>query len=118
MLDPMCGSGLSGVAMRTFEHTCKPDWWLIEKEKHFRDLALENCLLGYTEIVAKNTNNTLPEEKSSAGHQYDHLLEKPSGSGNFKTLTPGTPEWKSYWKSNPSEQDEMLAFARTFNPQN
>ncbi len=112
VLDPMCGSGLSGVAMGVFEQSLKLDWWLIEKEKNFRDLALENCLLGYSQLVAHKLENTFPSDKpSNVGKQYDHLLVK--GNGDFKKLLPGTPQWKSYWKDHPESQEEMLAFAKT-----
>jgi hypothetical protein len=116
VLDPMCGSGMSGVACGVFEISHKLDWWLIEQEKSFRDLALENCLLGYSQLVAHRAENMLPPDRQPVGKQYDHLLDQQVG-GDFVGLTPGTPEWKSFWKSNPSKQEEMVAYARSLNPQ-
>jgi ParB-like chromosome segregation protein Spo0J/DNA modification methylase len=113
ILDPMCGSGMAGVAAQVYQATHKLDWWLIEREKSFRDLALENCLLGYHQIVAKNTANELPGD-SSTGRQYEErLVEKEKKVGDdFKKLTPGTEDWKIYWKWHPEAQEAMLAYAR------
>ena len=112
ILDPMCGSGMAGVAAQALDVSHKLDWWLIEMEKSFRDLALENCVLGYHQIVAKTAENIM--EDSTVGKQYDDWAEKhtPPLPEDFRQLIPGTEEWKRYWKENPDKQEAMLAFAR------
>lgn len=57
VLDPMAGSGMAGVAADALALTHKLDWWLIEEKKVYRDLAAENCLKGYSQIIlAKDTS--------------------------------------------------------------
>lgn len=97
VLDPMCGSGMAGVAAETFRVTLKLDWWMIEKEKEFRDLSMMNVMEGYESIVLKK----------GSGEKMTHsdVEDLPE---DFKELKPGGERWKRYWKENPEKQEEML----------
>jgi len=35
---------------------------------------------------------------------------------SFKHITPGTLEWKEYWKQHPEEQNQMLVFRNNPKP--
>ncbi len=94
VLDPMCGSGMVGVAADVLKTTHKLDWFLIEKELPFRELALENCLTGYSQLL----------NPSAADNSLTRTLD-------FQAFTPGSTEWKEYWKTNPDKQKEMTEWA-------
>jgi hypothetical protein len=94
VLDPMCGSGMSGVAVRSLDKELALDWHLIELDGSFRDLAVFNLARGYEFLVGDTAQ---PEEAEPL----------PS---DFRELAPGSPEWKRYWDANPEEQSEMLAW--------
>ena len=34
------------------------------------------------------------------------------GRRDFRSLVPGTMEWRFYWRDHPGDQEEMLAHAR------
>jgi len=61
-LDPMCGSGPLGVAAETMEVTHKLRWLMIDKDKSFVDLALQNVLRGYSEIMLSRDKDEDREE--------------------------------------------------------
>jgi hypothetical protein len=90
ILDPMCGSGTSGVAARSLDKELALDWWLVEREKSFRDLAVFNLARGYEFLINDTSTSAepLPED--------------------FHELEPGSAEWRRYWEAHPEEQPEML----------
>jgi ParB/RepB/Spo0J family partition protein len=88
VLDPMSGSGMFGVACDHLREELALDWWMIEQADEFRTLGIHNLTRGYHGIVG----------------------EKPSpsdGNAEYKTLVPGSNEWRSYWDDHPEEQDAM-----------
>jgi ParB family chromosome partitioning protein len=98
VLDPMAGSGMTGVAAMKLSHSHQLDWYMIEKNEEFRELALFNLLRGYDDIYVEKPAD--PDEAT------EPLVD-------FRTLTPGTPEWGERFKhANPEEQDEMLAWRK------
>lgn len=92
VLDPMSGSGMCGVACDYLLSEFALDWKLNEMDEDYRNLALFNLTLGYYGLLDKHLN--APKETVS--------------SGGYKELSPGSDEWKAYWKDHPEEQDEML----------
>jgi ParB/RepB/Spo0J family partition protein len=88
VLDPMCGSGMFGVACDHLRDRLALDWWMIEKEDEFRTLAIHNLARGYHEVIGE-------------------VKGEDEGSGEFKSLIPGSDEWMSYWDDHPEEQDNM-----------
>ena len=53
VLDPMCGSGMLGVAAETMRTTHQLRWIEIEEKKNFAELALVNVIKGYSALVNK-----------------------------------------------------------------
>ena len=114
VLDPMSGSGMFGVAAEFLTSSLQLDWWMIEKEKVFRDLSLFNLLQGYNKIVTGDFEEPiLPPEKKyeNWGFSLEEQREQRSGKG-FKKLKPGTDDWKAYWKEHSEEQEAMLTWAK------
>lgn len=104
ILDPMCGSGMTGVAADVLRPSLGLDFVLIEENTFFCDLALTNLILGYSSIV-QETFKEEPEPPKPV--PLDSALPEDIPS-DFKTLQPGTREWKLYWKAHPEEQEDML----------
>lgn len=92
-LDPMAGSGMSGVAAESLRDKLGLDYTLIDKDKNFCNLMIKNLLKGYSVI-----NSDTPQEE-----------EAPT---SFRELEPGSAEWMTYWSEHPDEQDDMVAFAK------
>lgn len=88
VLDPTAGSGMVGVACEYLRSELALDWTMIEEKATFRDLELMNLLKGYDNLVKVQ-------------------LVPPA---DFKTLTPGSPEYMNYWKGHPEEQEAMTAW--------
>lgn len=63
VLDPMCGTGPLAVAAEALEPTHKLDWTMIEKDKSFADLALQNILTGYSGIMLAEDTEEERKEK-------------------------------------------------------
>jgi len=103
VVDPMCGSGMLGVAADAMNITHKLDWWLIEEKTEFRSTAMLNLIKGYSTIVrAGTTADSFIAEKGSS----------VVPSGTFKDLFPGSNEWKDYWKTHPEEQNDILKWRK------
>jgi len=142
ILDPMCGSGMMGVAAEILRHTHQLDWKMIEMDEAFSDLALTNVVMGYYHIVT--TDITVPDEPLlpyyicygcyHSGESSLLLIDKKykkqrlcpkCQSGvflkskplpeDFKKLKVASDEWKAYWKLHPEKQNEMLAWKREEN---
>ena len=142
ILDPMCGSGMLGVAAETLRNTHQLDWKMIEEKETFANLALTNVVMGYHHIV--NVDITVPEEPLlpyyicygcyRSGMSTTLLIDKKSGkqrlcpkcqsgvflkseslSEDFKTLEPGSDEWKAYWELYPEKQNDMLIWKKEKN---
>lgn len=101
ILDPMCGSGMTGVACEVLKTTHKLDWHMIEEKKEFRDLAVINVTQGFNKLVAYK-----PERDIEAEYQVAPVPD------DFKEIEPGSDMWKRYWEQNPGQQDAMLAWKR------
>ena len=89
VLDPMCGSGMFGVAAESLRKELALDWFQIEMNENFRDLSLYNATRGYLTIIGEKED---PDELSE----------------DYKNLIPGTPEWRGYWDAHPEVQDHMV----------
>jgi hypothetical protein len=40
----------------------------------------------------------------------EEKAENTDGAATFKELSPGSPEWKAFWREHPEQQDAMLAW--------
>ncbi len=105
VLDPMCGSGMMGVAAEALEPSLKLKWEMIEMSADFRRLAIVNVVDGFSNITQRKE----PEPPLPTPYT-DELEEKTSGG--FKELEPGSSEWKFYWDNHPEEQEEILAWRK------
>ncbi len=92
LLDPMAGSGMTGVAAESLAQELSLDWTLCEQESTFHDLIMYNLVRGYHKIVE---DQSVPEATS------------------YKELEPGTAEWTLYWDNHPEQQEEMLAWKKS-----
>jgi hypothetical protein len=103
VLDPMAGSGMAGVAADALSATLKLDWWLIEEKKVFRDLAAENCLKGYSQIV-------LGKDTLSEGGRYVVLPR------DFRDIDlndeAGPAAWRRYMAEHPEQEEEMIEWGK------
>lgn len=103
ILDPMCGSGMTGVACEHLKKERALSFTMIEKDPDFYALAIANLVAGYNQIVLK----------TDSPHEYSEkqiLPEVPPIPEDYKTLEPATHEWKRFWNAHPELQDEMLAW--------
>jgi len=96
ILDPMCGSGMFGVAAEMSREGKKLDWWMIEGKPHFRTLALSNVIKGYSDVCNREPIQKQPD------------LGVPEVPEDFRTLEPGSEMWTRYWREHPEKQEEML----------
>ena len=101
VLDPMCGSGMTGVAAEVLRHTHKLDWWMIEKESAFRDLSIINVTRGYSDLTQRKAE-PLPIP--------DYVI--PPIPEDYHEIEPGSAAWKQFWEENPDQQAEMLAWKK------
>lgn len=115
VLDPMSGSGMFGVACEQLALTHNLEWYMIEEKKAFVDLGLFNMVEGYERI----TKETKEEEETPApSKEYDEWADSlkkdrdEKAKDGFRSLIPGTENWKAWWKAHPEDQGDMLAFAR------
>ena len=103
ILDPMCGSGLMGVAAEVLEPSLKLKWDMIELSPDFRRLSILNVVEGFSNITQRK------EPEPPLESPYTDKLESIK---NFKELEVGSVEWKHYWNSHPEEQEEMLSWRK------
>jgi|GEM_PF-3663809 len=133
VLDPMCGSGMTGVACEVLSPKCKLDWIMIEEKENFRLLSLANVVRGYSRIVnvlptevgrtsmffiCRECGETDSEDKLSRTIDNTEFCPKCQSGDihfssspiveSFKELEIGSDEWKLYWKTHPKDQEEML----------
>ena len=107
VLDPMCGSGMFGVAADALEPSLKLKWEMIEEKADFRRLAILNVVDGFSSIVQRQEPLEPPESP------YTDKLEKSvEEARGFKNLKIGSEEWKFYWNEHKDEQDEMIAWRK------
>lgn len=92
-LDPMGGSGMFGVAAESLRTTHALDWYMIEIDPDFKTLQLVNLSKGYATITGPSAPTSVAEA---------------STTNHFESLTPGTWEWSSYFRTHPEEQAAML----------
>uniref|UniRef100_A0A6H1ZN38 Putative methyltransferase n=1 Tax=viral metagenome TaxID=1070528 RepID=A0A6H1ZN38_9ZZZZ len=122
VLDPMAGSGMTGIACEKLKNSHSLDWWLIERDTDYRELTLYNLLQGYDRIVGEQSYN---EEAELASEQLRSLLsengsaedpaEGSSDEGSaegYTKLRPGTREWTEYFTAHPTEQEAMLLWRK------
>jgi len=105
VLDPMCGSGMAGVAAEVLRPTHELDWLMIEEKESFRDLAIANVVRGYSNLI--QTSKTEPKEVEEP--KYHSSFETPT---DYKVLTPGTDLWRIFWNNHPEMQEEMLEWKK------
>jgi len=105
ILDPMCGSGMMGVAAEALEPSHKLKWEMIEMSPDFRRLSIVNVVDGYSNITQRKEPET-PLETS-----YTDRLDETT-EGDFKNLQIGSEEWKHYWNKYPEKQEEMLSWRK------
>ena len=103
VLDPMCGSGMMGVAAEALEPSLKLDWTMFEKEGDFRRLSIVNVVEGFGSITSRKE----PDPEAEPPQEFTEKMEEKTSRG-FEVLEPGTAEWKFYWQNHPEEQDAML----------
>jgi ParB family chromosome partitioning protein len=101
ILDPMCGSGMTGVAAETLCNSHKLDWWMIEEMPDFRNLAVINVSQGYSRLIAF-TPDKLPIP--------EYVI--PSIPDDYHEIEVGSSAWKQFWEQNPDSQAEMLAWKK------
>jgi DNA modification methylase len=104
VLDPMCGSGMFGVAAEALRTELSLDWYMIEADTDFRNLALHNLMKGYSAIVGDDKD---PLE-GIEGNPYMNRPDEPPPEKDYTKLEPGSEEWKKCWQAYPEQQDEML----------
>ena len=102
ILDPMCGSGMLGVAAEAILHTHPTEWLMIEKDESYRTLAMTNLLKGYNTIVG-----AVEEDAKGEGTSTADILEEKWDGATFRDLEPGEEEWMDYWNDFPEQQKEM-----------
>lgn len=105
VLDPMCGSGMAGVAAEVLEPTHKLKWEMIEENGDFRRLSIANVVEGFSSICQRK------EPEASLETSFLDKLETTTEKG-YKELEPGTTEWKFYWDTHKEEQEEILQWRK------
>lgn len=132
ILDPMCGTGMCGVAAETLRASHQLDLTLIELKEEFVRLSIGNLVKGYSNILLKGgiaTQEELPywycEACGRSGLAEDKLPGGICSCGgglveselllpqDFKEIPLDGEEtsrrlWKLYWQVHPKKQEEML----------
>lgn len=116
VLDPMAGSGMSGVGADSHLDRFHLDWWLIEQDPDYRNLSLANLIKGYWHITSGEERKEEPAgafgDKDSPEDNGNFLgkYEEPTLPSSYQELDPGSEEWRRWWKLRPEDQDQMLAW--------
>ena len=105
VLDPMCGSGMMGVAAEALEPSHKLKWEMIEMSPDFRRLSIVNVVDGYSNITQRKEPE--PPLETPYTNKLDGMID-----GDFKSLDIGSTEWKHYWNKYPEKQEEMLSWRK------
>lgn len=108
VLDPMCGSGMMGVAAEALEPSLKLNWEMIEEIPDFRRLSIINVVEGFSNITQRKEPEVPLETPYS--DKLDKIVE-----GDFRKLEVGSTEWKYYWNQYPEKQEEMLSWRKKNN---
>ena len=108
VVDPMAGSGMMGVAAEDVRESLALDWWNIEVDSDYRNLQLFNLNKGF-DVITKKEKEKKEEEPEPQVVEY---RDPPPITGDFQTLTPGTPKWTEFWEANPDKQEEMLEWRK------
>ncbi len=93
ILDPMAGSGMTGVAAESLRNELQLSYTLIDKEPEFRTLMIQNLLKGYARITDPTTQD-IPV------------------STNYRDVKPGSAEWLTIWGKHPELRDEMMQWSK------
>jgi len=93
ILDPMAGSGMSGVAAESLREELQLSYTLIDQDEHYCNLMVKNLLRGYAKIIS-----TVDQSKPQ--------------NTDYKSIKPGSPEWIKIWTNHPELQDEMMAWTK------
>lgn len=142
VLDPMCGSGMTGVACEVLRTTHSLTWTEIEELKEFWELSIINVSKGYFKLINVTTLPTVeclpfyicPGCKTSGASE---LLQLNLANGtkdlcpacgeqirmrakllppDFKSIDfsteQGKVDWIDYWKLHPEKQEEMLTWRK------
>lgn len=119
ILDPMAGSGVTGVAAEVIQQEFPIEFLLVEKEPVYRDNAILNMTRGFSELCNDRADPDLSTEEETAAEKAvrkaDTYLENhkpPELPDDFRELTPGTDKWKRYWREHPEQQEAMLAWKK------
>lgn len=106
VLDPMCGTGMAGVAAETLRATHQLSWLMIEEKEEFTRLSIANLVKGYSNLVLRGAAEQEFEEYKDKGIPED-FREIDLSNGDI-----GRDLWDRYWKAHPEEQEEMLRWKR------
>jgi DNA modification methylase len=96
VLDPMAGSGMTGVACEKLRSSLQLNYTLIDKEPNFISLMKKNLLKGYDRITDPTNLRTEVKELS-----------------DFRETKPGSPEWIKIWTEHPDKRDEMMTYSES-----
>lgn len=104
ILDPMCGSGMVGIACEVMRVTHQFEWLMIEEKEEFIRLTIANLVKGYSNLVSS------PIERRITQDFEEELPE------DFRDISVGTEKgdelWMMYWKEHPEKQEEMLKWKK------
>ncbi len=104
VLDPMCGSGMFGVACEVMRVTHQFEWLMIEEKEEFVRLSIANLVKSYSNITRAPI-----ERRITASDD----MEVPE---DFREISVGTEkgdkQWIAYWKQHPERQEEMLEWKK------
>ena len=88
---------MSLVACEFLTDSHQLDWWGIELDKDFRELAIFNLAQG-RQMVELDTPENVQRLSKDDMKTVDH----------YSKCKPGSDEWKKYWKAHPEQQEEMI----------
>jgi len=109
ILDPMCGSGMMGVAAEALSPSHKLKWEMIEVNSDFRRLSILNVVDGFSSITQRK------EPPEPLETPYVDRLDRLVKEEDFKSFEIGSEEWKHYWNNYPEKQEEMLSWRKEKN---
>lgn len=117
VLDPMAGSGMMAVSAEDIRGELNLEWTQIEIDEDYRNLQIFNLVKGYDQLTRKELSlkesEPSPEERAEA---WDNAHPKLKLAKDYRTLKPGSVEWRSFWNQYPEKQEEMLKW-RQGNPE-
>lgn len=101
VLDPMCGSNMSGVAFESLRSSYSLNWSTIEHDKDYYNQGILSLNTGYSDLIG--------ESDDAPAELPDEIVNAQA----YRGLVVGGPEWVGYWEKHPEDHEAMLEWKKS-----